>query len=723
MKKVGMTFIAVVSAAIVLNTTCVKAEQWTDETETAVETEDIPVYEESGNVTQKEDAADQAEKTCEEELDTISEEPDQSEDLAGDENILPEVRDETEESIAESQTEEVKPYEITMEGMEMIVDMKNGCTANDIIQVLEWQRDKKYLEPEAGEAVPCPEEFPEGGYLTVNVPAGTYKTSRTIYVYSNTTLNSDEGAKYESVFGGEKCLLGSYNFNGDVGGYEQIQNVMIDGGDFDGNDLGCELIRFIHGNNIRIENAVIHNVLNKAHHLTLAGVNNVEVTNCEFYGYAGTTEKEAIHFDVVNNSTIAPGTDNYDDTVPQNITISNCYFHDLSRGIGSHSAVKGLFMNNVRIVNNYFENIMHDAIKVFNHKDLEISGNKIDGAGRGIFVHTLLKGAEKSYYMPNSEVGSEEIPDKEHGYNYNIDIYDNDITNISSASGKGRGIELAGNPNLTLGGVTVINNTIDKPQQYGIFLNESVSYSDISQNVVRSSFGSGIVLYSCCRENRLLNNTMTYPRRYGISISGSDIMLVQGNRVEYSTYNSIQLTNSEDCTISKNRIKSSRATGISLTAGSHRPVISNNVIYNSMKNAVYVSKCNTVKILSNTIQRTKNKSGIVVVDCNASRTSYNQFTNTPQTPLQISKTKKANTVSLYLARINTVKTSSRTVTGTVGKTGSTVTVKIGSKTYAARVNNRKYTSKTIPRQKKGTLIVVSEKDKKGNIQTVTRKVS
>ena len=248
-------------------------------------------------------------------------------------------------------------------------------------------------------------------------------------------------------------------------------------------------------------------------------------------------------------------------------------------------------------------------------------------------------------------------------------------------------------------------------------------YSAVSQNTVSSPGESGIVLYSSCTGNQLLNNTITYPKKFGISIGTSHSTTARANRVEYSGNNSIQVTKSESCALLENKIKSSRSSGISLSAGSHKPTISKNVIYNPARNAIYVSKCNSVRISGNTVQSVKKAFAIGVVDCSAVVTSYNKFTSTTQTPVLITRTKKANTTSLNLMKVNRVRTSSTKVTGTVGKTGSSVTIKIGKKTYSATVSkSRAFTSRKIPKQNKGTVITVTEKDKKGNTQAITTKV-
>lgn len=67
--------------------------------------------------------------------------------------------------------------------------------------------------------------------------------------------------------------------------------------------------------------------------------------------------------------------------------------------------------------------------------------------------------------------------------------------------------------------------------------------------------------------------------------------------------------------------------------------------------------------------------------------------------------------------VNAVKTTSTSVTGKAEKK-STVTAKIGSKSYSAKVDAYGNFKITIPKQKKGTVIKVTAKDSKGNVSAV-----
>ena len=631
-----------------------------------------------------------AEEANEPEIEDEEYEPDEGEVFLGGETYLAEV-----------------PYVITETDSEIIVDMSDTFVKKDLQAVLKLGGGEKPL--------------------TVNVPAGTYVIEGALYIYSNTTLYSETGTTYQYVQPGEnqsKVMLSSYGWHGDVGGYEQIQNVVIDGGTFDANGGDAELVRFMHGSNITVQNIQFEG-LNNGYYLTLEGVNGALVDNCTFGSYkclesGKNTTKEALHIDVAHNKTIAPGKDNYDDAVSRNITISGCYFKGVPRGIGSHSAVKGVFPSDITIIDNTFEDLYRDAIKTFNYKNLTISGNRISNCGDGIFVHTLLYKGEGNFYDPLPGTVTEEFPTVEEGYN--VTISNNVIENATHSYG----IAVTGHANYPLSGVNVEGNQIGLENEdgsitpgaagWGIYLNTSARNGNVLDNTIIETADEGIYLRRGSQDNWVERNEIHYTGGYGIFVEDSDNALVHANRVVESGRSSFVLTGSENCDIQENRSKNSGGGGIVAVKGSHTPVIRLNTIYNPSGNAIYVTDSDTVRIVGNTLQRIRNATGIYVQDCEALNTSYNSFTNTTKTPIKLLRVTKANTTSLELIKVNEITAGSTRVRGTAGKAGSTVTVTVNEKDYKTVVaESRTFSSYLIPAMSKGTKVVVTEKDVKGNM--------
>ena len=123
----------------------------------------------------------------------------------------------------------------------------------------------------------------EGRHLTVNVPAGIYEMDDRVYVKSDTTLHSDVGAIYRRISKIGYCtFLSSKNDDGDVGGYEQIKNVSIIGGTFDGEYQKGQMMRFTHGSNITVQNVTFMCISAGGHMLSLEGVDGAVVEGCFF---------------------------------------------------------------------------------------------------------------------------------------------------------------------------------------------------------------------------------------------------------------------------------------------------------------------------------------------------------------------------------------------------------------------------------------------------------
>ena len=576
-----------------------------------------------------------------------------------------------------------------------------------------------------------------GKHLTVNVPAGSYNIAGCVYLYSDTTLNSDADTEYTFVKVQGGVMFSGYGWHGDVGGYDNIKNVTIDGGNFNAGAQGVELVRFIHGSNITVTNANFYNALGASHLLTFAGVDGAEVTNCTFRDIPLDTTvsaKEALHIDVVHNNKMVPGTDLYDDAFCKNITISGCTFENLARGLGSHSAVAGVFPQNITISGNTFKNTYYDAIRFFDYKDSVISENILDGTGNGIIVHTLLSGA---YYTPLAGAVTEPFPTAAENYDYNIQIKDNVITNVAydtNLASMGYGFAVTGHASYPIGGVQVTGNQIgaedaagnltSASNQYGIYLSTKAVYNTIYNNFIAATGEEAIMIKEGSSNNTLVGNEIHYPGTFGIYVSNSDGATLTTNRVVESGRSSYMFKGSSNASILENRSKSSGGGGVVLTSSSHAPTIQKNIIYNPSGNAVYTKTCNTVKVINNTIQRVTKGSGVYIADCVALNTSYNKFTSTTMRPIYLTNVTKANTTSFELMTIDTIKNGSTRITGTAGKAGSTITMTIGSNTYTTTASStRAFTSPTLPKLTSGTTVKVVEEDVKHNTQTRNKTVS
>ena len=262
------------------------------------------------------------------------------------------------------------------------------------------------------------------GTLLVKVPAGTYFIDTGLAIYSDTTLQLEDGAKFVRTKFGEAMLAGVHinPSTGKIceadgcthGAYTQLDNVTISGGTWDGNAEGNEskmyaiVFYFSHGKNLTIKDTTITNN-NGMHMLTMDAMKDVSISkvtfsNCKFYtgtqkkaGYYTTTSinvagmtdtqkreqaagKEAIHFDFANSITGAATP--ADDTNCQNISITGCTFKNVFAGIGAHhdDLKKGLMHKNVKVDQCVFTNIWGEACNAYRVNGLTVTNNNVNGA-------------------------------------------------------------------------------------------------------------------------------------------------------------------------------------------------------------------------------------------------------------------------------------------------------------------------------------------------------
>ena len=508
------------------------------------------------------------------------------------------------------------------------VNAKKNCSAKDLVSLLELNAEGKYK-------------------LTINIPAGTYKMDRSLYIYPNTTIKADPNAHFirkneEGAMIETKLTKGANGYNGT--GYNGNYNITIDGGIWDSEewmkkDQGQETFRFIHSQNITVKNATLCNVPEGSHLIVLAGVKDVTITNCKFYGYGDNgdneiTPKEAVQLDTAHSVQEVPtGQTNdivWDDLPCDNIKITNCTFKDFSRGIGSHTAVNGRFHTNVRIENNTFTRLSDSAIRLYNYKDTVVTKNKIDGTEEGILAYTYMEEAEKdSFFQPNNKkVGT--LPT-----NYKITISNNEIKNIKDTDNVwGDAIRVIGKKGRRLNGVTISGNKITTASRYGIFA--TTAKVKINGNTITSSSSHGILLEEECNDSEIYSNNITKSKEGGIAAYDSDRVTIHSNKVS-AAKDGIYLLDSEKCIVgkdskTKNTVTSSKENGITLsTAGKKGATgctgtkVQYNTITSAKRNGIFVYKTKNAVVNKNTVTKADAESGILIT---TSSTSANVSNNT-----------------------------------------------------------------------------------------------
>ena len=227
--------------------------------------------------------------------------------------------------------------------------------------------------------------------VKIILPKGVYSMNKTLIIGSNTHFYMEKGAVLRKDYTKPGCMLQNIATTG-RGGFGAAKNIIIEGGCFDGNvsdDMwNFTNVRFAHMSDLLVKNVTFKGNLN-AHHLEFGGVKNVTVEGCDFSDYRGEYLKEAIQFDMMNNSTLFPSFEPYDDTTCTNVIIRKNNFHDVMRGIGSHSATMGSYFTDFLIENNTFSNIPDCTILMQSYKNTTISGNTMKNVGSGIIVRNM----------------------------------------------------------------------------------------------------------------------------------------------------------------------------------------------------------------------------------------------------------------------------------------------------------------------------------------------
>ncbi len=265
------------------------------------------------------------------------------------------------------------------------------------------------------------------------IPDGEYQPQgRALEIYSNTILDlRGSGAEtlataddYDNVIiyqttkdndplslrCGHQDMYGGDNSEG----YDAYQNMTVLGGTFvgkraDGSTGGttCNM-RFGHASNVRIIGTQITDN-HGAHHLEIGATKDVLVADCKFMrssdgkGDESSTDAkslEAIQLDVSHQEK-----DNFayfgvkDDLPVINATITDCYFEDVVRGVGTHHGVFGHPYENIVIKNNEFVNIHDKAIHFLYTRNATIKNNRMDGVHSSILFQYMFP---KQQYMPNN---------------------------------------------------------------------------------------------------------------------------------------------------------------------------------------------------------------------------------------------------------------------------------------------------------------------------------
>ncbi|MBE5935260.1 MAG: hypothetical protein E7262_05650 [Lachnospiraceae bacterium] len=509
----------------------------------------------------------------------------------------------------------------------------------------------------------------------VIIPKGTYRLTKNLNIFSNTWLYLEEGTTMLRCF-----PKGAMLKNGIAGteyyGYDSFKNIKLEGGIWEGNcfddEYGydkCEsfsTIRIAHASNVEFINVEVKN--NKGgHHLEFGGIDGLTVRDCKFSGYLedfredGTyIGKEVIQLDVLNGEHIFLGYEKFDDSTVNNVVIENNEFIDVSRGIGSHSAVIGRYYDNIIIRNNTFKNLTQQAIMAYNFKNSQITDNIMENVGVGIdFKYMTKDGA--NFFMPNDE---NEVPvinsdagtviknNKIHTvktdyintasalliYGYNMVKGNANVNSINNHNYKVENVTVDNNEIISEGHAVYLNNAskckvtnndvsfVNSTQRYcvitlndgscnnvisgnkilkscngGIYVTANSHTNSILNNVVSNMSGIGIRVYNSSRSNTVSGNTI-YNTHNGISVDTSASAAIRNNKIYKNKNFGITAKDSIYVIIEGNTVYSNSSHGVDVRNSARQNKINKNTIYSNGTNGIYVTNLTNTQVVSNVIK-------------------------------------------------------------------------------------------------------------------------
>lgn len=630
-------------------------------------------------------------------------------------------------------------------------------------------------------------DTPAYDLLTVTLKPGTYRIEETFLIYSNTKLIANDcNILYVRSMTGKNGVEAPILTNACSGkkGYSGAGNISIEGGtwDFQGSNgevnytKSLEAFRFLHGSGFTLTNLTMKN-LYQSHFITIEGVEKVTISGCTFRNQVDiTSKKEAIHVDCMHNDSMAPSNqDNvvYDDTICNNITVTGCTFDKVPRGIGTHIAVAGLYPSNIVITDNIFRNITYEAIKAYHYTNATISNNVIQNAGCAIKYYLYAEPddndkdeeGDSNYLEALKGTKTSAVPS-----NLAAIISNNTISDIT-AKENGFGIQVAGNNDRIMNGITISGNTItasgkgNATRLAGIYL-KYANNCNVSNNTVGKSKETGLLVANC-QSMTISNNTLSNIQQDALLVKDSKSVTCSGNTISQAVKHGIYAEKTKGIKLISNRITGAKQGGICANKGCPKIQITKNTVKNAGRDGIDVMSCqnakvtgnevNTVKklgifldasngssIKKNTVEKTKGN-GVVVQSSSKVNVTANTVKNAGKYGILFNKTKtsKGNKNKIINAKnyaLNyssnsknakwnlkfvgvTAKKGAKTVTGSTTR-GLKVSVQFDKKkkTYTKALKPNGSFSIPVPAMKKGSVCRIQLTDKLGNVAVKTVKV-
>lgn len=607
-----------------------------------------------------------------------------------------------ESSTEESSTEESTTEESTTENYDdkIVITDSNGeiITTYDI--------EKNDLTKDLRDYLQRPLDslrYNQNGVCTITLPKGEYCAKSSLNVYSNTKLDFNGSTIYRAK-GVDGAIVRFGRSDESSSGYDGYKNIVLTNAKFDADKNGTgSLVRFAHAENVQISNITFTNSKKVNHLLTFAGCNNVKVDNCTFSDMDVTEINkyncEAIQIDVMKEEYFDKYPE-YDGTPTKNVSVTNCTFKNLQRGLGSHTGIAGHYYENMHFDNNYFENVSGYAIRATAYRNSTINNNVIKNCGSGILMGSVSAEDLSHFYAPvssndkiiaqsNNQIKNNSINLIDTNFEnvqYGIYLLGKKVTSATDADGK----KFSGDFRISAVRVenNVINSTVINKNCYGIWANgafgnssNSSSNLNISNNIFNFSNSAttskliyGMKFINC--ENIYVdkNSILDAKTSKGILNSGAVVdncsgIVFNSNTIKNTTNYGIRLANATSAVVSKNNINNTKNYGIYLSEKTSKSKINSNTV-NKVSIGVYLNssavaveinsnkisnttshaiqlndKAKAVSIKTNTVSGVKGYGIYISKNANAGDISSNSLCNPKGVPIYLNKKATVSTIT------------------------------------------------------------------------------
>ncbi|MDT3426062.1 hypothetical protein J2Z22_001582 [Paenibacillus forsythiae] len=207
-------------------------------------------------------------------------------------------------------------------------------------------------------------------------------------------------------------------------GYSGEGNFTFEGGTINANCYtnplngaanGISFFDLGHAENVAFKNTTLKNGEN-SHYFQISGcrdilLDNLIIKDDSYTSTSGTPDFEAIQIEVLTEEAF-PTFGVWDNTPSIDITVQNCVFDNVVRGIGTHSYVPdpldntkvAIYCRGIKLLNNTFRNIQDHVFDLWAYDDAVLEGNIIEGnaAGYGIKVYKSKKIRAKNNTIMNT---------------------------------------------------------------------------------------------------------------------------------------------------------------------------------------------------------------------------------------------------------------------------------------------------------------------------------